>query len=269
VYCTYHKIEGSAYRFSDPGQVVNAVARLTASGLRDIEFADSVFNEPYGHGIDVCDALARAGLRARLQSYDLNPRSFDDTLVTAMERAGFVGMGITVESASDNVLGGLKKGFSSRDVHHAAEVVRRHHLPCTWIFMLGGPGEKTETVRQTLRFAERFIRPHDVAFFTIGIRIYPGTELESIARKQGVLTIAPDQMLPPVFYVSPEVNAGWVEREVAKTMGSHLNFLDSGSIGLSFLPAIQRVSHHLGLKPPLWKHTRFIRRGLKLLGMDS
>ncbi len=268
VYCTYHKIEGSAYRLSEPRHVVDAVERLTASGLRDVEFVDSVFNEPYSHAVGVCEALARAGLRSRLQSFDLNPRSFDDALAIAMERAGFVGMGMTVESASDGVLGGLGKGFTSHNVHHAAEVVQRHQLPCTWIFLLGGPGETEDTVRETLRFAVRSVRPRDVAFFNIGIRIYPGTELESIARKQGILTIAPDQMLAPVFYVSPEVNADWIEREVSKTMDTHLNFLDSSLIGLPCLPAIHRIGYRLGMKHPLWRHTRLIRRGLRLLGVD-
>ncbi len=269
VYCTYHKIEGNAYRFSDPGQVVDAVARLARSGLRDIEFVDSVFNEPYRHALEVCEALAGAGLHARLQSYDLNPRSFDDTLVTAMEQAGFVGMGISVESASDSVLDGLRKGFSSQEVHHAAEVVQRHHLPCTWIFMLGGPGETRETVKQTLRFAERSVRPQDIAVFNIGIRIYPGTELECIARDQGVLTVAAKDMLGPVFYVSPEVSSDWIIREAAKTMDNHLNFLDSGSLGLPLLPAIHRIGRCLGVRPPLWRHTRFIRSGLRLLGMKA
>jgi radical SAM superfamily enzyme YgiQ (UPF0313 family) len=269
VYCTYHKIEGSTYQFSEPGQVVDAVARLTSSGLRDIEFVDSVFNEPYDHAIGLCEALACAGLQARLQSYDLNPRSFDDELVYAMERAGFVGMGITVESASDSVLEGLRKGFSSRDVAYAAEVVQRHHLPCTWIFMLGGPGETRETVRQTLRFAQHSIRRNDVAIFNIGIRIYPGTELERIARNQGVVTVPADRMLNPLFYVSPEVSADWIKSEVAKLMDRHLNFLDSGSLGFPLLPAINRIGRFLGVKPPLWRHTRFIRRGVRFLGLDA
>jgi len=177
-------------------------------------------------------------------------------------------MGITLESASDPVLQGLRKGFTSRDVHHAAEVVRRHRIPCAWIFLLGGPGETRETVRETLQFAGKYIGPKDVAFFNTGIRIYPGTELESIARRQGVLSRPPEEMLSPVFYVSPDVDAEWMERELKHTMDSRMNFINMGTMGLSFLPAIHRISHRLGLRPPLWRHTGIIRRGLRLAGMD-
>jgi radical SAM superfamily enzyme YgiQ (UPF0313 family) len=218
--------------------------------------------------MEVCAALARVKHKARLQCLELNPRDFDDGLVTAMERAGFVGMGITLESASDPVLQGLRKGFTSREVHHAAEVVRRHRIPCAWIFMLGGPGETRETVRETLRFARKYIRPMDVAFFNTGIRIYPGTELESIARTEGILTRPAEEMLAPVFYLSPEVDADWLDQELKNAMNSQMNFINMASMGLSLLPTIHRVSHKIGLRPPLWRHTGIIRRGLRLAGMD-
>ena len=268
VYCTYRKIEGNGHRLADPLSVADAVTRLAASGLWDIELVDSVFNVPYEHALGVCEALAKIKHGARLQSLELNPRSFDDGLVSAMERAGFAGMGLTVESASDRVLEGLRKGFTTREVHNAAEVLKRHSIPCAWIFLLGGPGETRETVAETLRFAETAARAKDVVFFNIGLRIYPGTELESIARRQGILTAAPDQMLRPVFYVSPDVDAGWMMDEVRRSMSRHMNFINTDSIGLSILPRVHRAAHLLGVRPPLWKHTRFIRRSLRMMGMD-
>lgn len=268
VYCTYPKIEGSRCRLKEPGSIADAVVRLASAGLRDIEIVDSVFNAPLEHAMEVCAALSRVKHNARLQCLELNPRNFDDALVTAMERAGFAGMGITLESASDPVLQGLRKGFTSFDVHHAAEVVRRHRIPCAWIFMLGGPGETQDTVRETLEFARKHIRPMDVAFFNSGIRIYPGTELESIARSEGVLTSPPEEMLAPLFYVSPQLDAEWLDQELKKVMNSQMNFINMASMGHSLLPAINRISHKLGLRPPLWRHTGIIRRGLRLTGMD-
>lgn len=227
-----------------------------------------MFNVPYEHARGVCEALAKVKHGARLQSLELNPRSFDDGLVSAMERAGFAGMGLTVESESDRVLEGLRKGFTTREVRKAAEVMKRHRIPCAWIFLLGGPGETRDTVAETLRFAGTAPRPQDVVFFNIGIRIYPGTELETIARRQGILTVPPVQMLRPVFYVSPDVDAGWMMDEVRRSMSTHMNFINTDSIGLSILPRVHRFAHLLGVRPPLWKHTRFIRRVLRMTGMD-
>ncbi|HUI67526.1 MAG TPA: radical SAM protein [Nitrospirota bacterium] len=268
-YCTYRNIEGSSYRLSDPQRVVKAVERIVTSGLRDIEFVDSVFNAPYDHAMAVCEALARVRLPARFQSMNVTPLFVDDELLSVMEYAGFAGIGMTVESASDKVLRGLRKAFTSRHVYAAAETVRRHRLPCLWIFMLGGPGETEETVKETLRFAETQIRQQDAAFFAIGIRIYPGTELETTARKQGMLSASAAEMLSPVFYVSPEVDAVWIEQQVKVSLKRNMNFMSAVSLNVPYLSFIHQVGYRLGFRTPLWRYTRSIRRGLRFIGMDG
>ena len=268
IYCTYRKIEGNVYRLSNPENVVDTVKQLARRGFRDIEFVDNVFNYPYHHAMEICEGIARAQTGARLQSLELNPLFIDDDLITAMEHAGFTGIGITVESASDVVLKGLRKGFTVEDVYRAARVIQRHSLPCAWIFMFGGPGETEATVKETLRFAETFIRREDIAFFGTGIRIYPGTELERLARKEGILSLSSHEMLQPVFYSSPAVDYRLMKETIGDAMNVHMNFIDSGSIGLSFLPVIHRMGYNLGLRPPLWRFTRHIRRGLRFLGMN-
>lgn len=269
IYCTYHKIEGAVYRLFSPESVVEAVHKFASLGFRDIEFVDNIFNAPHEHALAVCDALIRSRPPVRLQSLELNPLFIDDALITSMERAGFTGAGITVESAADAVLAGLGKNFTARHVHHAAEVMRRHRLPCLWIFMLGGPGETTETIKETIRFAERSVRPQDTVFFNIGIRIYPGTDLETLAREQRVLSLSPLEMLESVFYVSPEVSYNWISRQIQQSMNTHMNFISSDSIGLPVLPSLHNLGYRLGIRPPLWRYTRIIRRGLRLLGMAS
>ena len=264
IYCTYRKIQGRQYRLFDPGSVADAVSGYAARGLRDVEFVDNIFNVPVDHAMAVCEALARGGSRGRLQSIELNPSCITDDLLSAMERAGFVGIGITVESVADPVLEGLRKGFTSREVRHAAEVVRRHRLPCTWIFLLGGPGETIRTARETIAFAEREIRPRDTAFFNTGLRIYPATGLEAVARREGLLD--PDvPMLEPVFYLSPQVDVRGLQELVRDAMSRRMNFLSSGSIGMGYLPKLHRWARRLGLAPPLWRYTPVIRRALRAL----
>ena len=269
IYCTYRKIEGSTYRFFDQESVMESIRNLASSGLRDIEFTDNVFNYPKDHALGICERLARADMRLRLQSLELNPLFIDGALMNLMELAGFKGIGITVESASDYVLSKLRKGYTAADIHRASEVIRRHKIPCLWIFMVGGPGESHKTVKETLRFAEKCIRPSDTAFFNVGVRIYPGTELEGIAREEGLLSLSAQEMLPPVFYLSPELDSEWMTRKIRETMDSNMNFINSDSIGLSFLPAIHKFGYRFGLKTPLWRHTRFIRRGLRIMGVDA
>jgi radical SAM superfamily enzyme YgiQ (UPF0313 family) len=269
IYCTYRRIEGGAYRLMDPQGTVAAVRAYTAMGFRNVEFVDNVFNSPRSHCLAVCEALARTPHNARLQTYELNPLFIDDDLLTMMERAGFVGAGVTVESASSAVLARLKKGFSAEVVHRAAETIRRHRLPCIWIFMLGGPGETEATVEETLSFAQSAIRPSDAVFFTTGIRVYPGTEIDRIARDQGMLTLSAEQMLEPFFYVSPELDRVWLAKRIRRAMRENCHFISGDTFDLPFLPAINRIGSLVGVEPPLWRYTRLIRRGLRLAGVNA
>ncbi len=269
VYCTYNIVEGREYRLQGVARVVEAVERLASQGLCDVEFVDNVFNSPHDHALAICEALAavragRANLAPlRLQSMEFNPAFLDDALLTAMEKAGFVGMGVTVESASDPVLAGLGKGYSARRVQEAAEAVARHTLPCMWMFMCGGPGETVETIRETLRFAETFIRPTDVAFFQVGVRIYPGTALETLARQQGVLKPSAN-LLEPLAYVSPQISEAVLRRELEAVASRRMNFVMGDFVGVPMMQAALRMAYRFGVRPPLWKHTRLARRMMKI-----
>lgn len=151
----------------------------------------------------------------------------------------------------------------------AAAVVRRHRLPCLWIFMLGGPGETKATVEETLAFAQTALRHTDAAFFTTGIRVYPGTELERIARREGVLSLPPEQMLEPVFYLSPTLDRQWLAARIRRAMQENYNFINGDTFDLPFLPAINRLARLAGIEPPLWRYTRLLRRGLRLAGVAA
>jgi radical SAM superfamily enzyme YgiQ (UPF0313 family) len=268
IYCTYSISEGSAYRLFPPEEVAQALLHLASQGYRDIEFVDNVFNAPYDHALAICDRLAQTKDKPRLITVELNPAFVDGRLLQAMEKAGFVGVGITAESAADAVLAGLQKGYTQAEVEKAAAAVRKSNLSCFWLFMLGGPGETEQTVTQTLSFARRVLRKGDAAFFNVGIRIYPGTELERIARQQGVLSHSGNEMLQPVFYFSPELSLSWTLNQVRRAAAENLNLLHSGSLSHPWLPVVNRLSKFMPLKPPLWRHSRAIRRVIRALGRD-
>jgi radical SAM superfamily enzyme YgiQ (UPF0313 family) len=269
VYCTYSAGEGRGYCFRDPGKVVESIGACLARGWRDMEFVDNVFNSPREQAVEICRSIAASGLKPRLQTLELNPKFIDDDLLSAMEAAGFTGIGVTAESASDEVLRGLGKNFTAADVRNAADTVRRHRVPCVWIFMLGGPGETRDTARETIAFAESCLRTTDAAFFNIGIRIYPGTPLERIAREEGMLTATPDKMLAPVFYVSPKVDTKWLVEEIGRAADRNMQFIGQDTFSLPWLSALLGMLSRFGVDQPVWRHTGRLRRGLRFLGVRA
>ena len=269
VYCTYPAGEGKAYRLCPPGDVVRAVRGLAAGGVRDIEFVDNVFNSPYAHAMELCRLLAESRTGARFHTMELNPEFTDGPLLDAMERAGFAGIGITAESADDGVLSALGKNYTSAHLERAAAAVEKHDIPCMWIFMAGGPGETKATVERTLEFARRRVRPSDTVFFNAGVRLYPGTPLEAAARLGGSLKRSLEEMLEPVFYLSPGVEKDWLLRTLKDATRENMNFINSDSLALPFLSGLYALAHFAGFEQPLWKHTRSLRRGLRGLGVNA
>ncbi len=269
VYCTYPAGEGGGYRLCAPETVVRAVHKLAAAGVRDIEFVDNVFNSPYAHAMQLCGLLAQNPAGTRFHTMELNPEFTDAPLLTAMQRAGFAGIGITAESADDGVLAALGKNYGSAHLHRAARAVEEHKLPCMWMFLLGGPGETRATVRRTLAFARNRVRASDTVFFNAGIRLYPGTPLEAAARLEGSLTMPREEMLEPVFYLSPGVEKKWLLETLAAATRENMNFIASDTLALPFLSGLYGLAHFAGVRQPLWKHTGTIRRILTGLGVRA
>ena len=109
-------------------------------GCRDIEFVDNVFNAPYDHALAICHYLGRNRPAVRLQTLELNPAFVDDRLLSAMAKAGFVGVGVTVENAADPALAGMRKGFDAADL---VEGVCRHHSPQPTALLLDIPAGRS------------------------------------------------------------------------------------------------------------------------------
>ena len=85
----------------------------------------------------------------------------------------------------------------------------KHGIERMDFLLLGNPGETQRTVEESLAFADSL--ELEALKVTVGIRIYPGTQLEEIAGDQGVITSA-SYLLFSHLYLSPELEEWFPER---------------------------------------------------------
>jgi hypothetical protein len=78
--------------------------------------------------------------------------------------------------------------------------------------MLGGPGETRDTALESLSFADRL--GLESMHLTVGVRIYPYTDLARRAAAEGLIDPA-DDLLRPRFYVVPGL-ADWLHETAAE-----------------------------------------------------
>jgi len=251
-YCLYPLLEGPGVRLRDPESVASQVHRAFHLELRAAEFVDSVFNVPEAHAVACCEAIARLRRRVPLQTLEFNPSACSSDLIQAMNAAGFSAVGCSAESASDDMLATLGKGFTSDALRSAARKLPTLDALKLWTFMLGGPGETERTVTETAQFIEQFLTPRDLVYVSCGIRILPGTKLHAQAAAEGIVS-PDDDLLRPRFYFSPAIPP---ERALAMITGC--GFPSANIVTLSdgnhpLLPLAQRAAHMVGMSPPYWR----------------
>jgi radical SAM superfamily enzyme YgiQ (UPF0313 family) len=117
-----------------------------------------------------------------------------------MKEAGCDGIEFGTDSGSPRMLENYKKSFTREDIVRSSKLCSTLQINHCHYILFGGPGEDEETVEESFQLMDQLDPTAVIAM--LGIRIYPGTELEKISVSQGV--IHPDSnLIYPYFYVSP------------------------------------------------------------------
>lgn len=266
VYCTYRNVEGWGYRTRDPELVADEIEELKIrAGVHHFDFVDSTFNSPPGHALQVCEAITRRKLGVHLDTTNFTPATASPELLTAMRHAGFRTLGISAESASDAVLARLEKGFNAAKVREVAARVEAHGIKTLWILLVGGPGETTETVEETLTFAKWRLERGDAVYTTVGLRIYPGTTLHRIAIAEGTVP-ADSTLLDPTFYFSSSLSFDAAVARLKRFAADHPRFMFSADSRSIVLPYLTRAASVLRLPRPHWQYMGLFQRVARAIG---
>jgi len=210
-YCADPLAKGRVHRLRDPAEVAEEVALLADRGLDVLHVCDAEFNLPLEHALAVCDALIarRLGDRVRWYAY-LAVVPFLGELADRMRRAGCVGINFTSDSTHPQMLATYRQPHRREDLIQAVTNCRTYGIAVMLDLLLGGPGETPETAAETVA-SIKSMAP-DCAGAALGVRIYPGTQMETLVAEEGPLEnnpgvrrhyAGPIDLLRPTFYISP------------------------------------------------------------------
>jgi radical SAM superfamily enzyme YgiQ (UPF0313 family) len=227
IYCSYPNIEGKKYRLRPVSEIVDEIEDISKRIPNvAIEFVDSTFNSPLKHAIDICKEIIRRDLNLQLRTMGVNPGDVTEELIILMKEAGFSQIDCTPDSASGKIIKEYRKNFTKKRLIESAEIIRKYDMPTMWFFMLGAPGETEETILETFEFIDNYIFEEDMVHITEGIRIIPNTELYDKAIQDGVI-LNKDNVLDPMFYVSPSIGRENLTRILEREIGKRHNVLNS------------------------------------------
>ena len=210
-YCSTSIIEGSILRKRSPEVVAEWLERWVKAGYANFFFVDNTFNLPHAYAKSICRRIIEKKLDMRWRCI-VYPKNCDDELVQLMSAAGCKQISLGFESGSEQILNNLNKHFTLEDIRSTSALFADHGIERMGFLLLGGPGETQKTVEESLAFADSL--QLDTLKITIGIRIYPDTQLAGIAKDQGVIT-SESNLLYPHFYLSPELE-GWLPERLTE-----------------------------------------------------
>ncbi|MBW2407092.1 MAG: radical SAM protein [Deltaproteobacteria bacterium] len=219
-YCSTPTIEGKIMRKHSPASVVNAISRYVEAGFDRFFFVDNIFNLPPSYAKEFCDQLLKSGLNTSWRCI-LYPRKVDEELVQKMSDAGCKEVSLGFESGSEKILRALNKNFQPEDIRLISERLKRYGILRMGFLLLGGPEENKKTVEESLAFADSL--GLEAMKITMGIRIYPHTNLARIAIKEGIIT-PDDDLLFPKFYMTPNLDE-WLQSTVSAWMNGRPHWM--------------------------------------------
>lgn len=187
-FCSASAMFGRSYRTRTPARVVDEIESLIKDhGVQGIKIFDSTLTLRKSHVEALCDELARRGIHVPWEC-EIRVGTVDKRLLAKMQENGCYYVDVGVESGSQRV---LDECVQKRITLEAAEDLLRWTselgLLTKVFFTVGHPGETWQEARSTNRFIWRNRRNIRLAAFQAGVKVYPGTAVETYALEHNLL----------------------------------------------------------------------------------
>jgi len=188
-FCSWPQmLYGNRLRFRSPKNVVDEIEMLKKKyRAQEIFFDDDTFTSNKKWVMDICSEIMKRGIDI---VWDCNGRvdNVDKEMLTAMKKSGCRLIKFGIESASQETLNKIKKGYTLDQVREGFKVSKEVGILRHGTVMLGYPWETPQDLRDTIEFVKEL--DVDTVQFSIPI-VYPGTELYQDAVKNKWLRFEP------------------------------------------------------------------------------
>jgi len=261
IYCTYPLLEGKRVRLRKTEEVVEEIHHIVEEGVDYIYFVDDIFNYPPTFAEALCREMIRRKIDIKWSAF-VNPSFLTESLLNWMKEAGCVGIEFGTDSGSPRMLENYKKSFTRADIIQSSNLCSKLNVNHCHYLLFGGPEEDEETIEESFQLMDQLDPTAVIAM--LGIRIYPGTEMEQISLSQGVIH-ENSNLIYPHFYISPKLGGRLIEMIQEKALARKRWIVPGLEINITqnLIEQIRRFR----IRGPLWELVgRMKRPRVKPLG---
>lgn len=140
-------------------------------------FVDDNFCFDKARVLKFCNLMRTESMDHLWWSCSARADQLDAEIVDAMKSAGCKRIYLGVESGSQDVLRQIGKGTNINQIKTTIKMLREKEIEVYSFFMMGNPGERLDTIKQTRRLALDLRSTNSSWFIT---QVYPGTRLEKL-----------------------------------------------------------------------------------------
>jgi anaerobic magnesium-protoporphyrin IX monomethyl ester cyclase len=185
--CVFCSRVFKGYYLKGPRKFVDEIALcMDRFGVEAFNFVDNTFTGHRDHATAICREIISRNIKVKWwceSRVDVPLEILDN-----MREAGCVAVSAGAESGSDRILSGISKGITAEKIRRFCEKCNELGIFVDCFFMFSHPGETKADVHKTFGLMEELKR---YPFVRIGTfqptMIFPGSELEVMARERGMI----------------------------------------------------------------------------------
>jgi len=170
-FCIKHVSYQNSVRVRSPENVVEELKILADLGIHNVHMYADLFTVNREQVMGICEGILSAGLKVK---WTCNSRVdyVDEAMLKQMGRAGCWLISWGIESANEQILKRIHKGYRKEQAVRALTWAKKAGIKNWGYFIIGLPGETEESIKETIAYSKEL--PLDIALFHIAAP-YPGT----------------------------------------------------------------------------------------------
>ncbi|MDD5505561.1 MAG: radical SAM protein [Candidatus Omnitrophica bacterium] len=173
------------WRHRSPIKVVDEIEFLNHEyGIRCFQFNDDCFSVDKKATLELCAEITKRKLRI-LFCIVTRADCIDEVLLKALKEAGCYMISFGIETASPRLLKIMHKTIKPEVSEKAIQLANSFNIKTVALVIAGCIGENWKTINETIDFLNK-AKPAIVDVAN-GLRIFPGTELFSLAKGKGAI----------------------------------------------------------------------------------
>jgi len=177
----------SILRLRDPRNFVDELEFLNKEyGFEGFNFWDDTLTVSKEHVMNICQEILKRHLEIKWYAR-ARVNTVDEEMIKTMKKAGCVRISFGIESGSPRVLKVIKKNITLDQARKAVHLSSQAGLIVSLNFIVNLPTETMADLKMTADLIKELRQlPNVQASYGFAL-IYPGTEMESFAKENGIL----------------------------------------------------------------------------------